>query len=103
MPISELPSVFCLTPCQPEKLVHPVIKDTKLLNYNRSLQKLLGTNIELAKISILVEKSKYRLTIFYNLQPIKSYPVVFGSNPSGDKFYKGDFKTPEGIYHIRDL
>ncbi|MGL5834110.1 MAG: L,D-transpeptidase family protein, partial [Waterburya sp.] len=102
MPLSDLPSVFCLN-CQPEQSVHPLIKDKKLPNYNRSLQKLLGNNVALDKISILVEKSQYKLKVFYNLQPIKSYPVVFGSDPSGDKLYEGDQKTPEGIYHIKDL
>ncbi len=29
--------------------------------------------------------------------------MVFGSNPTGDKLREGDEKTPEGIYHIRDL
>ena len=50
-----------------------------------------------------MDKSNYKLTIFYDLQPIKSYPVVFGSNPTGDKLYQGDKKNPQGLYQIRDL
>ena len=103
MPLSQLPSVLCFTSCQPEQAVHPSIENGEFLNYKESLQELLGDNVEQEKVSILIEKNKYRLTVFYNLQPIKSYPVVFGSNPTGNKLYEGDQKTPQGIYHIRDF
>lgn len=103
MPLSQLPSVLCFTSCQPEQPVHPSIENGQFLNYKQSLQELLGNKVSQEKVSILIEKTKYRLTVFYDLQPIKSYPVVFGSNPSGDKLYEGDLKTPEGIYQIRDL
>ncbi|UBF25996.1 L,D-transpeptidase [Kovacikia minuta CCNUW1] len=103
MPLSELPSVLCLNSCSPERPVHPVVRGKQLLNNGRSLRELLGNNIDSKKVSILIEKSKYKLTLFYNFKPIKSYPVVFGSNPNGDKLYEGDQKTPEGLYHIRDL
>jgi murein L,D-transpeptidase YafK len=78
-------------------------RSKELLNDRRSLRELLPGNIQRDKISILVEKSKYRLTVFSNLQPIKSYAVVFGTNPLGDKLAEGDRKTPEGIYRIRSL
>lgn len=103
MPLSQLSSVFCSSSCQFDYPVHPLLEGKKLLNYKQSLRNLLGDNIQQEKISILVEKSKYRLTVFYNLKPIKSYPVVFGSKPTGDKLFEGDRKTPEGIYYIRDL
>jgi murein L,D-transpeptidase YafK len=102
IPLSELPSVLCLPFCKPEQSVHPVIENKKLPNQKESLQKIIESK-KTGKISILIEKSKHRLTIFSNLQPIKSYPVVFGDNPVGDKFNEGDRKTPEGIFHILDL
>ncbi|AFZ04381.1 L,D-transpeptidase family protein [Calothrix sp. PCC 6303] len=103
MPLSELPSIVCLSPCKPEKSIHPLIQGDQLLKYKQPLQEILGSNVVLDKVSILVEKSKHRLTVFYNLQPIKSYPVVFGANARGDKFYEGDKKTPEGVFHVRNL
>lgn len=103
MPFYEIPAVLCFASCKPKQLIHPSIEGEQLLNHKQSLQELLGNNIERKKVSILVSKSKYRLTVFYNLQPIKSYSVVFGGDPSGDKLYEGDRKTPEGIYHVRDL
>jgi hypothetical protein len=102
MPLWELPSVICLPPCKPEQPVHPLLEGKQILNQNRSMRDILGGKTS-GKSSILIEKSKNRLTLFHDLQPIKSYPVVFGSNPVGDKLYEGDRKTPEGIFHILDL
>lgn len=103
MPLSDLPSVLCLNSCPAEISIHRFINTDQILNSNQPLKELLKGDIDQQKISILVEKSKYKLTLFYNLKPIKSYPVVFGSNPTGDKLFSGDDKTPEGIYHILDL
>ena len=103
MPFSEIPSVLCLGNCQLENPFHPTMEGKEFLNYKQSLEKLLGDDVEREKVSILIEKSQYRLTVFYNLEPIKSYPVVFGGSSSGDKLREGDGKTPEGIYQIRDL
>ena len=103
MPLSQINAVFCLSSCPPEKPVHPKLKNEQSFLNNKGLKELLGNKFEKEKISLLVEKSKYQLTVFYNLKPVKSYPVVFGSSPNGDKFHEGDNKTPEGIYYIRDL
>jgi murein L,D-transpeptidase YafK len=79
--------------------MHPLPTDN--LASDQALSKLLGDNVDRQKISVLVEKSKYRLTVFYKLQPVKSYPVVFGNSPIGTKLKQGDRKTPEGISRIR--
>jgi hypothetical protein len=70
---------------------------TANLASDQPLSRMLGNNVDRQKISVLVEKSKYRLTVFYKLQPVKSYPVVFGNSPIGTKLKQGDRKTPEGI------
>ena len=74
-----------------------------LLNYDRAVKDLITLPIDKSQTKILIQKSQYRLTLYYQKQPIKSYPVVFGSNPVGDKFKEGDRKTPEGIFKVRDL
>ncbi|MDJ0531637.1 MAG: L,D-transpeptidase [Xenococcaceae cyanobacterium MO_207.B15] len=79
------------------------LSQVNLLNYNYPITELLTSPIDKSQIAILVEKSQFRLTIYYQNQPIKSYPVVFGANPSGDKLQEGDMKTPEGIFKVRDL
>jgi murein L,D-transpeptidase YafK len=32
--------------------------------------------------------------------PVVSYSVALGKNPSGQKSKAGDYRTPEGLYHI---
>ena len=105
MPPSVLPAVLCLTNCQEtplHSLAHPSLQADAILNNGKPLLELLEDKRDREKISLLVEKGNYRLTVFYDLQPVKSYPVVFGSSPTGDKLAEGDQKTPEGIYRIRD-
>jgi hypothetical protein len=106
MPISGFQSVVYPSTSEYQRSFHPIINTKsfqkgKQLNDQRSLSGILGDKVLKEKISILIEKSNYRLTIFYNLQPIKSYPVVLGGNPTGQKLHEGDKKTPEGIFRIR--
>lgn len=102
MPLKQILPTLCLDGCPPEKAFHTPTQAQTLLNYNRPLQEILPPKPDLTNISVLLEKSPKKLTIFYNRQPVKSYPVVLGSNPTGDKLNEGDNKTPEGIFHLRD-
>lgn len=102
MPLADISSVVCLNSCQPQAAFHPPMGGDQLLNYEKPLREIL-TDGSQEGVSILVEKSKFRLTVFNELEPVKSYPVVLGSAPTGDKLHEGDRKTPEGIYYIRDL
>lgn len=76
---------------------------SELLNYDRSILDLVSQPINKSQTAIRIEKSNYQLIILYQNSPIKSYPIVLGSNPVGDKLREGDLKTPEGIFKIRDL
>jgi murein L,D-transpeptidase YafK len=80
-----------------------LVSSTDLLNYHLPITKIIDTENERIQIIILIQKSQSRLIIYYQNKPIKSYPVVFGSSPIGDKLREGDMKTPEGIFKIRDL
>lgn len=73
----------------------------QLLNYDKKISELIES-IDKDKISLLIEKSDYMLTILYECEKIKSYPLVFGSNPIDDKLRQGDDCTPEGKFKIRD-
>lgn len=78
-------------------------ENTELLNYDKNLRETIkARKLEKEKISILIEKSEYRLTVYCDMKPVKSYPVVFGFNPVDDKLMQGDGCTPEGIFKIRD-
>jgi lipoprotein-anchoring transpeptidase ErfK/SrfK len=62
-----------------------------------------GAGIDKGNLWILVEKAAYRLTVYRDGQPVKSYPAVFGPNPVGPKLVAGDGRTPEGEFKIREL
>lgn len=49
---------------------------------------------------IVVEKAKRSMTLFANKKPLKTYRIVLGGNPAGDKEQEGDSRTPEGRYII---
>ncbi|MEA5594479.1 L,D-transpeptidase [Rivularia sp. UHCC 0363] len=102
-PVTDIAEVLCLKGCKSPQAIHSAIPGNELLNYSQTVDKLIGENIDKSKTSILIEKSKHRITLYYNQKPIKSYPVVFGSSPKGDKLKEGDRRTPEGIHRIKDL
>ncbi len=49
--------------------------------------------------SILIEKSRLRLTVLDGGQPVKRYRAAVGGN-KGDKVREGDRKTPEGEFYV---
>jgi len=49
---------------------------------------------------ILIEKSARRLFLLHRGQVIAEYPVKLGLSPKGHKQFEGDFRTPEGVYHL---
>lgn len=66
---------------------------------------LLGVSLpcfaEQRAMYLVVEKEARRLTLYRTAgEPIKSYRVALGGNPTGHKQYEGDERTPEGTYSI---
>jgi murein L,D-transpeptidase YafK len=61
-----------------------------------------GTAVPVAeKIDlIIVEKAKRVLTLYGDGKPVKSYRIVLGGSPVGDKEQEGYLRTPEGRYTI---
>jgi murein L,D-transpeptidase YafK len=53
-----------------------------------------------AEYAIVVRKHEHTLTLYHHGQEEKVYPVVLGIAPSGPKTYRGDLRTPEGVYRI---
>ena len=49
---------------------------------------------------IIVDKSKRELKLIKNGITIKEYIIDLGFDPVGHKYFKGDGKTPEGLYYI---
>ena len=93
-----------LTDVEHSQPLHSPPDYRQLLNYDRPISDILNPGtLDPSKTSILIDKSQGTLTLYYDLQPIKSYPVVFGGSPTGDKLREGDRKTPEGIFKVRDM
>jgi len=75
-----------------------------LLNKDKAIASLLNlSQIDKTAITIIVEKSKYRLTVYYQNKPIKAYAIALGGNPKDDKLRQGDKRTPEGKFRVREL
>ena len=102
---SNLAEVSCLPICDVDKPFHTETTQIGIssIDEQQSVAELIGQDFDPEKVSILVDKSAYRLTVFYDSQPVKAYSTVFGSAPVGDKLAEGDRKTPEGIYRVKDL
>ena len=86
--------------CPVDKTYH--IPPPTFLTSPKPIVQALPNTFDRTKVSVLIEKSKHRLTIYYDQKPIKSYAVVFGASPIGDKRREGDRKTPEGVLKIKD-
>lgn len=85
--------------CPADARLHQAPAD--FLNANQTLATLLPANFDRTTVSLLIEKSQHRLTVYSDQKPVKSYAVVFG-NGAGDKRREGDRRTPEGIFQIQD-
>lgn len=54
----------------------------------------------LASPHIVITKSKRKLDLFDGKKLIRSYKMVLGSTPLGDKEIEGDGRTPEGEFYV---
>jgi murein L,D-transpeptidase YafK len=70
-----------------------------IIYYFLPIQKL-PDNVTIDRIVVL--KSEHKLIAYSHGQIIVTYKIAIGKNPTGDKEYEGDGKTPEGIYTIND-
>ena len=60
----------------------------------------MGNNAPVGKVSIVIDKSDYELSVYDDKGWYATYPVVFGNNTLSDKKVEGDKNTPEGTFHI---
>lgn len=75
-----------------------------LANYDeKPLENILKDNgIKTENLSVLIDKSDYRLSMINADTVVKWYPIVLGYNSVGDKMQEGDYRTPEGTFGVRD-
>ena len=77
-----------------------VISFIGLIVYYFYPEDMLSKNVQID--NIVVYKSKRHMLVYSNGQLLKTYKISIGLQPKGDKVFKGDNKTPEGIYFIND-
>ncbi|NMF58940.1 L,D-transpeptidase family protein [Pseudanabaena yagii] len=95
------PQIFHNLPCVVNCEASAV---NELLNKDKAISSLINLKqLDKKAISLVIEKSKYKLTVYYQKKPIKSYAIVLGANPKDDKVRQGDKRTPEGIFHVQEL
>lgn len=51
-------------------------------------------------VIVLVNKSKYLVSVYYKRREIRQYRAVFGPDRLDDKMQEGDRKTPEGWFKV---
>ena len=94
------PNIFalpCITDCEARAA-------NEFLNKDKAIADLINLKkLDKKAIKLVVEKSKYKLTVYYQKKPIKSYAIVLGGNPKDDKLRQGDKRTPEGIFRVKEL
>jgi len=66
---------------------------------------LINTSFSVRKTSpfsyyIIIDKTKYELTVVDGDGWLATYPVVFGNNDLADKMMDGDRETPEGLFTL---
>lgn len=70
-------------------------------NYRQPLPELIrARHLDASGISILIDKSEYKLYVLIDSLDVKEYPVVFGKIDNKDKLMQGDRCTPEGNFKI---
>jgi murein L,D-transpeptidase YafK len=57
-------------------------------------------NGPVGRVSIVIDKSDYELSVYDDKGWYATYPVVFGNNSLSDKKMEGDNNTPEGTFHV---
>lgn len=55
---------------------------------------------DLREPRLVISKSKRTLTVFDGDTKIKSFKMVLGFDPNGDKEIEGDGRTPEGHFYV---
>lgn len=49
---------------------------------------------------VIVHKGARKLELLSEGKVLRTYPIALGLRPEGHKEYEGDFRTPEGLYHL---
>ena len=71
-----------------------------LIALDSTLQTQTAPMKDLKEPRLVITKSNRTLTVFDGDKRIKSYKMVLGFDPKGDKETEGDGRTPEGDFYV---
>ncbi len=78
------------------------ISAPKLVGEGEDLADIIGReSIDQEEVELLIKKKDRTLSVVAGNQILKTYKVVIGQAPEGDKMMQGDLKTPEGAFKVR--
>lgn len=94
-------STFLWAYCKPNGIQNDTTQKNAPANYHLKAAKVIDS-LKLNKNNVYIEidKSDYTLTIKIGNKVVKTYPVVLGFDPVGDKKMQGDGCTPEDTFKI---
>jgi murein L,D-transpeptidase YafK len=49
---------------------------------------------------VVVDKSERRMVLYAGTEPVATYRIALGADPTGHKTFLGDSRTPEGLYAL---
>ena len=64
-------------------------------------EQLAQGHLQADSLWLRISKPDYELGLWHGQRRLKTYDVVFGADPMGDKQMQGDRRTPEGRFRIR--
>ena len=74
--------------------------DGRITGHSLSHKRSSSPGGPVGKISIVIDKSDYELSVYDDKGWYATYPVVFGNSSLDDKKVQGDKNTPEGKFSI---
>lgn len=76
-------------------------QESNYIGGNKALATIIDSlKVDNRNMSILIDKSEFKLYVRVDTLILKEYPVVFGRNTVDDKLMEGDKCTPEGKFKI---
>jgi len=83
----------------------PKIQQSSLENIDQPLAEVLqmkGLNGSGSQMTIYINKSAHKLSLYKGSARLKSYPVELGDGGLADKKTQGDHRTPEGNFYVAE-
>ena len=88
---------------KPHRQTGVIIKGNKITHSQKhNSSPVINTTSLFSVDSIVIRKANRELLAYNKGVLIKKYKVALGLNPIGPKEVEGDYKTPEGLYHINE-